>query len=40
MVNRNKFLEDLVGIAEKSMHATVSVKYYNEPGIDAGGVKR
>lgn len=40
VINRNKFLEDLFTIAEKSMHATVNVKFVGEPGIDAGGVKR
>lgn len=39
-VNRNKFLEDLFTIAEKSLHTNLSVKFANEPGIDAGGVKR
>lgn len=39
-VNRNKFLEELFTIAEKSLHTNLSVKFTNEPGIDAGGVKR
>lgn len=39
-VNRNRFLEDLFSIAERNLHTNFSVKYVNEPGIDAGGVKR
>jgi hypothetical protein len=27
-------------VAEKSLHTNLSVRFVNEPGIDAGGVKR
>lgn len=40
VVNRNRFLEDLITHAEKSLHASLTIRYVNEPGIDAGGVKR
>lgn len=40
VINRSKFLEDIMMHAEKSLMTNLSIKFYNEPGIDAGGVKR
>lgn len=40
VVHRGKFLEDIIMHAEKSLHANIHIKFANEPGIDAGGVKR
>lgn len=39
-VNRARFLEDIIGFADKSLHSNLTIRFVNEPGIDAGGVKR
>ena len=39
-IHRSRFLEELMTIAEKSLHVNLSIKFVNEPGIDAGGLKR
>ena len=39
-IKRGQFLEELISVAEKSMHVNLGIKFVNEPGIDAGGLKR
>lgn len=34
------FLEDLLPLAEKKMNFNFSIKFQDEPGIDAGGLRR
>ncbi|CAK83887.1 unnamed protein product (macronuclear) [Paramecium tetraurelia] len=39
-ISRVNFLEDLLELAEKKLNYQFSIKFNNEPGIDAGGLKR
>jgi hypothetical protein len=39
-LHRSRFLEDLIKVAEMSLHVNLNIKFVNEPGIDAGGLKR
>ncbi|CAD8190646.1 unnamed protein product [Paramecium pentaurelia] len=39
-ISRVNFLEDLLELAEKKLNYQFSIKFTNEPGIDAGGLKR
>jgi hypothetical protein len=34
------FLQDLLELADKKMNINFSIKFQDEPGIDAGGLKR
>ncbi|CAD8113504.1 unnamed protein product [Paramecium sonneborni] len=39
-ISRVNFLEDLLELSEKKLNYSFSIKFANEPGIDAGGLKR
>ncbi|CAD8117346.1 unnamed protein product [Paramecium sonneborni] len=39
-ISRVNFLEDLLELTEKRLNYSFSIKFANEPGIDAGGLKR